>query len=141
MARAAERTTAFQPVARLPVENPHDEIGRLGASFNGLLERLENALSQQRRFLADAAHELRTPITRMRTLAELGLSTPRDADANTSLSMIARDLQHASRLLDELLQLARADAGERMPRSERVFLDDVAMDAIAAWDRRRRVPA
>ena len=133
MARAAERTTATEPVARLPVENPHDEIGRLGSSFNGLLERLENALTQQRRFLADAAHELRTPITRMSTLAELGLSTPRGMDANASLSMIARDLQHASRLLDELLQLARADAGERMLRSERVFLDDVAMDAIAAW--------
>jgi signal transduction histidine kinase len=133
MARAAERTTASQPVARLPVENPHDDIGRLGSSFNGLLERLENALSQQRRFLADAAHELRTPITRMRSLAEVGLSAPRGADATASLSMIARDLQHASRLLDELLQLARADAGERMPRSERVFLDDIAMDAIATW--------
>ena len=133
MARAAERTTASEPVARLPIENPHDEIGRLGSSFNGLLERLENALSQQRRFLADAAHELRTPIARMSSLAELALSTPRNADASASLSMIAGDLRHASRLLDELLQLARADAGERMQQLTRVFLDDIAMDAIATW--------
>ncbi len=133
MARAAERMTAADPVARLPVENPHDEIGRLGSSFNGLLERLESALSQQRRFLADAAHELRTPITRMRSLAELGLSTPRGEDVNARLSTIARDLEHTSRLLDELLQLARADAGERVLRSDRMFLDDVAMDAIMAW--------
>ena len=133
MARAAERTTASEPVTRLPVENPHDEIGRLGSSFNGLLDRLETALAQQRRFLADAAHELRTPMARMLSLAELALSEERVVDDNASLSMIAGDLRHASRLLDELLQLARADAGERMRRSERVFLDDVAMDAIATW--------
>lgn len=133
MARAAERTGATDPVVRLPVENPHDEIGRLGASFNGLLERLENALSQQRRFLADAAHELRTPIARMSSLAELSLSRQSGTDAPRSLGLIAEDLRHASRLLDELLQLARADAGERMRRSERVFLDDIAMDATAAW--------
>jgi signal transduction histidine kinase len=47
--------------------------------------------------------------------------------------VIARDLSHAGRLLDELLQLARADAGEHMQRIERVFLDDVAMDAVVAW--------
>jgi signal transduction histidine kinase len=132
MATAAEQTGTTN-VVRLPVENPDDELGRLGASFNGLLERLDDALSQQRRFLADAAHELRTPIARMSTLAELALSRPNE-DAGASLARISTDLHHASRLLDELLQLARADAGERMQRRERVFLDDVAMDAIAAWN-------
>jgi signal transduction histidine kinase len=134
MALAAEQTTATGPLARLPIANPHDEIGRLGSSFNGLLERLDRAISQQRQFLADAAHELRTPIARMRSHTELTLSAPRAAgDNGRSLALIANDLRHASELLDELLQLARADAGERMQRSERVFLDDVAMDAIAAW--------
>ena len=94
---------------------------------------MENALAQQRRFLADAAQELRTPIARMSSLAELGLSTPRGVDSTASLSLIAGDLRHASRLLDELLQLARADAGERMQRLERVFFDDIAMDGIGAW--------
>jgi two-component system, OmpR family, sensor kinase len=134
MARAAERTTASEPVARLPVINPDDELGRLGRSFNGLLERLESALTQQRRFLADAAHELRTPIARMSSLAELTLFAPSDTEeVRRSLGLIADDLGHASRLLDELLQLARADAGERMQRVERVFLDDIAMDALTAW--------
>lgn len=134
MALAAEQTTATGPLARLPITNPHDEIGRLGSSFNGLLERLDGALSQQRQFLADAAHELRTPIARMSSLTELTLSAPAAGGANGEpLALIASDLRHASGLLDELLQLARADAGERMQRSERLFLDDVAMDAVAAW--------
>jgi two-component system OmpR family sensor kinase len=134
MARAAEQITAAEPSARLPVRNAHDEIGRLGRSFNGLLVRLDGALSQQRRFLADAAHELRTPVARMTSLVELTLHAPPDtAAASESLVLIAGDLRHASRLLDELLQLARADAGERMQRLERVFLDDVVMDALRTW--------
>ena len=134
MARAAERITAAEPSARLPVGNAHDEIGRLGRSFNDLLVRLDAALAQQRRFLADAAHELRTPIARMRSLAELSLMTALpEADAREALMRISGDLHHASLLLDELLQLARADAGERMQRLERFFLDDVVMDALKAW--------
>jgi two-component system OmpR family sensor kinase len=134
MARAAERITAAEPSARLPVPDARDEIGRLGRSFNGLLVRLDGALSQQRRFLADAAHELRTPIARMKSLAELTMSSPGNGvEAGKSLALIAGDLQHASRLLDQLLQLARADAGERMQRLERVFLDDVVMDSVRAW--------
>ncbi|MDB4877952.1 MAG: hypothetical protein JWM41_4398 [Gemmatimonadetes bacterium] len=134
MARAAERITAAEPSARLPIHNPHDEIGRLGRSFNGLLVRLDAALSQQRRFLADAAHELRTPVARMSSLVELTLSSSYDTRGDrASLTLIAGDLQHAGSLLDELLQLARADAGERLPRVERVFLDDVLMDAFRAW--------
>jgi signal transduction histidine kinase len=134
MARAAEHITAADPSARLPVRNANDEIGRLGRSFNGLLVRLDEAMAQQRRFLADAAHELRTPIARMSTLAELTRSAPHHAaEAGGALALIASDLQHAGRLLDGLLQLARADAGERMQRLERIFLDDVVMDAVRTW--------
>ena len=133
MAHAAELITAAEPSARLPIHHAHDEIGRLGRSFNGLLVRLDDALSQQRRFLADAAHELRTPVARMRTLAELTLQTPADDGAREAMELISVDLLHASRLLDELLQLARADAGERMQRSERIFMDDVVMDALHVW--------
>jgi two-component system OmpR family sensor kinase len=134
MARAAEQITAAEPSARLPIHHAQDEIGRLGRSFNGLLVRLDDALSQQRRFLADAAHELRTPVARMRTLAELTLQTPPTGDgAREAMELISIDLLHASKLLDELLQLARADAGERMQRPERVFMDDVVMDALRVW--------
>ncbi len=134
MAHAAELITAAEPSARLPIHHAHDEIGRLGRSFNGLLVRLDDALSQQRRFLADAAHELRTPVARMRTLAELTLQAPPANDsAREAMELISIDLIHASKLLDELLQLARADAGERMQRPERVFMDDVVMDALRVW--------
>jgi len=134
MAGAAERITAADPSARLPVGSAQDELGRLGRSFNALLVRLDGALSQQRDFLANAAHELRTPIARMTSLAELSLSSPPvEEEAGRSLALIVSDLRHTGRLLDELLQLARADAGERMQRRERVFLDDVVVDAVHAW--------
>jgi signal transduction histidine kinase len=70
----------------------------------------------------------------MSSLAELTLSTPHDeVKSAQALALIADDLRQASQLLDELLQLARADAGEHMQRRERLFVDDILMDAVAAW--------
>src|SRR5690606_224658 len=73
MAAAAEGITPATPEARIPVSDPRDELGRLASRFNELLERLAEAVQQQRRFLADAAHELRTPVARMLSQAERAL--------------------------------------------------------------------
>lgn len=138
MARAAERITPAHASERLPIAHPGDELGRLGTRFNALLDRLDSALAQQRRFIADAAHELRTPIARMSGAVELALS--RDAEApdtararDEALEQIGADLRRTAQLVDELLQLARADAGERTPRLERLYLDDVVVDAVGPW--------
>jgi signal transduction histidine kinase len=142
MAAAAERMDATDPSLRLPVADPSDELGRLGVRFNAVLEREENSQQQQRRFLADAAHELRTPLARLRRHLELALHTPVASTGHAgALGLAHQDLTHTTAILDELLQLARADAGERPRELQAGYLDDVIAASFGAWrgaaDRRR----
>jgi signal transduction histidine kinase len=141
MAQAAEGIQASRPSERLPISDPSDELGRLGLAFNDLLDRLERALSQQRHFLADAAHELRTPIARMMGQLELGVQADARPVSAETLQGLHSDLQRTAQMLDELLQLARADAGERTLQPARLFVDDLAHEATAAWrvEARRKV--
>jgi two-component system OmpR family sensor kinase len=133
--RMADAAMRIAPAsgARLPVNDPTDELGRLGTTFNGLLERLDGALLQQRRFLADAAHELRTPLARMRARLEVA-ALGRD-NASPVLSELQEDLLRMSRQVDELLQLARADAGEGAghERFVSLYLDDLVTDELQRW--------
>ena len=140
MADAAEKIDAGTLGARLPVADPNDELGRLGRRFNALLDRLDGALGQQRRFLADAAHELRTPLARMLGEAEARLASAPGTDDRISLERIQGDLRSASSLVDELMQLARADAGSVDAVLAPAFLDDVVSDAVSPWhaEARRR---
>jgi two-component system OmpR family sensor kinase len=122
---------------RIPVDDASDELGRLATRFNALLDRLDGALDQQRRFLADAAHELRTPLARVRSRVEVALlsSRPSPDDAPSVLPAVNDELIRMSRLVDELLQLARADSGRdaapaAMPL---LYLDDVVTDELHRW--------
>jgi signal transduction histidine kinase len=101
-ARAAG-ISATDPQARLPVPRARDEINRLGTTFNQLLQRLQEALERERQFVADAGHELRTPLSLLTTELELALRRPRSSpeliaalrsalDETTRLSRLARDL-------------------------------------------------
>ena len=126
--------------ARLVLDDPGDELGRLGARFNALLDRLERALGQQRRFLADAAHELRTPMARLRNRVELGRLTvqraPREAvraEAETTLASLDAELREASGLVQSLLALARADADAEPAAFAHGYLDDALTDEFARW--------
>ena len=93
----------------------------------------EAALEHMRRFMADAAHELRTPVTVLRTRAEVALEQPRPpSDYAQALESITREAKRLGALVEDLLLLARADAGERLLRRERLFLDDIALDAAGA---------
>jgi signal transduction histidine kinase len=86
-----------------------------------------------RRFMADAAHELRTPITVLRTRVEVALQQPRDTDHYVSaLNSVEAEARRLGGIVDSLLVLARADSGERQIERERFFLDDVAIDAAGA---------
>ncbi len=94
---------------------------------------VERSVLQMRHFMADAAHELRTPVTVLRTRAEVALARARDpAEDARTLRGIAAESGRLGALVDDLLTLARADAGERPPARERVFLDDVVLDAADA---------
>ncbi len=142
MAAAAEALSAGTERGRIPVANPRDELGRLAARFNALVDTLQDALSQQRVFLAAAAHELRTPVARM--LAEVeellsaggagsgGAGADRPPSRET-LFLLRDDLRRTGDLVSELLQLARADAGEPAPPLGNGYLDDAISEAIRPW--------
>jgi signal transduction histidine kinase len=96
-------------------------------------EPIEKSVLFMRRFMADAAHELRTPITVLRTRAEVALQQSREpASYVSALSAIEAEARRLGSIVDSLLVLARADAGDRPLTSERFFLDDLALDAAGA---------
>ena len=94
---------------------------------------IERSIEYMRRFMADAAHELRTPITILRTRAEVALQQPREA-ANyvSALRAVEAEARRLGGIVDSLLVLARADAGEQQIDTARIFLDDIAVDAAGA---------
>jgi signal transduction histidine kinase len=94
---------------------------------------VERSMDQMRRFMADAAHELRTPITLLRTRAEVALGQEREAGSDaTTFRAMERETARMGEIVGDLLTLARADAGERPVARAAVFLDDVAADAVDA---------
>jgi signal transduction histidine kinase len=94
---------------------------------------VEATVEHMRRFMADAAHELRTPLTVLRSRAEVTLQQPREtATYVAALSGIESEARRLGRIVEDLLTLARADTGERPVERRRIYLDDLALDAIQA---------
>jgi len=118
---------------RVPAADPRTEVGQLGSAFNQMLGHVENALdrrqateNQLRQFIADASHELRTPITGISGYAELGLRAPEDSE--NALRRVHAAAQRMGRLVDDLLLLARLDAGRALA-DEPVDLTRLALEA------------
>jgi two-component system OmpR family sensor kinase len=127
---AREIALSGEPDRRLDYHGPHDELGVLAATFNTMLDRLSTVLAAQRRFVADASHELRTPMTTLRLNLHSLLRQPYDDDPDERREVLrdmADEIDRLSRLVAGLLELARADAGRRPP-SEPVALDEVARE-------------
>ena len=98
---------------RLNLDLPDDEIGRLAATFDAMLERIGRSFEQQRRFTTDAAHELRTPLSLMRGQIDLALSQVQTPDQyRTALQRLDTDVSRLTALVSSLLALARSDAGQ-----------------------------
>ncbi len=115
MRRRAAAITGSEPGSRLPVPETNDEIARLGATLNDMLERLELALARERSFVADASHELRTPLALLRAELDLALRRERTREElERALRSAADESDRLSRLAEDLLVLARADDG-RLP--------------------------
>ena len=108
---------------RLAEPRQRDEIGRLAATFNDMLARLDRAVTTQRRFLADASHELRTPVTVIRTSAEtlLRAGTLGPSECRSTLQLLVREADRMGRLVADLLALARADTGQSVDRRRLAF--------------------
>jgi signal transduction histidine kinase len=98
---------------RLALEGPDDELKELGDTFDGLLGRLEAAFESQRRFVANASHELRTPITLERALVEVALSDPNPSieSFRETCGSVLTASEHQERLIEALLTLARSQRG------------------------------
>ena len=107
----AEAVTAADPARRLPVPTAQDEVRRLAETLNGMLDRLEAGGARQRAFVADAAHELRSPLAALRTVLEVALVHPDPAGPEPSLRLALEEVLRMGRLVDDLLLLARLDAG------------------------------
>ena len=107
----AEEITGAARSDRLPVPDSRDEIHRLAVTLNGMLHRLDAARGRQRAFVADAAHELRSPLTNMRTELEVAQRLPDTTDWPALADDLLTDVDRLSRLVDDLLLLARADDG------------------------------
>ncbi|HEV8194018.1 MAG TPA: HAMP domain-containing sensor histidine kinase, partial [Ktedonobacterales bacterium] len=108
-----------------------DELGDLAATFDGMLARLEAAFARQRRFTADASHELRTPLAIVGLEVERALTRTREpAEYVRALAVIQTENEYMSRLVNDLLTLARADAGQAAPQWDAVDLSDVVLDAV-----------
>ena len=123
----ARVATTRDPSVRVPVPPARDEVGRLAETMNGMLARLQAGQAVQRRFVADASHELRSPLATIATGLELlarGSSRP-DADRDT-VTALRGETARLGRLVDALLLLARADESGLRPRFEDVDLDEVA---------------
>ena len=105
-----------------------DEVARLARTMNDMLERVDDASQRQRRFVADASHELRSPLTRIRTELEVDLAHPDQADLLATHASVLDETVGLQRLADDLLLVARADEGDAgEPRREVVDLDDIVL--------------
>ncbi|WP_121159313.1 sensor histidine kinase [Micromonospora pisi] len=112
----AEEITGGTRPGQLPVPASRDEIHRLAVTLNGMLDRLEAARLRQRAFVADAAHELRSPLANMRTQLEVAQHLGGRTDWAAVADDLLADTNRLSRLVDDLLLLARADDGVPRPR-------------------------
>lgn len=94
---------------------------------------IEASIDNMRRFMADAAHELKTPLAILRTNADVALQRSRDADGyRSALKSVEEESRRMGAVVDHLLVLARADAGERRPARQPIYLDDIAADCLSA---------
>ena len=118
---------------RVPTPPGDDEISRLAVTMNDMLARLERSVRRQQRFVADASHELRTPLTRMRTELEVDERNPGEADAAATRRSQLEEIGALQRMIEDLLVLARSDAGAAS-RTEKVDLDDIVLEEVRASD-------
>ncbi len=134
MAMQATGISDRTPDARLTISNPGDELGQLGGAFNALLDRLAHALHAQRQFMADASHQLRTPVSVIRTAAQvtLGRSGRAEADYRESLAIVAEQSARLTRMVDDMFLLARADADGRPLERADFYFDELIGECARA---------
>lgn len=132
--RTIDEVTSADLSARVRTSSKGGEIGRLASSFNALLDRLEHVFSAQRRFMTDASHELRTPVTVALTAAQVATRNLNHSlrDCEESLETIEEQMLRLRRIIQDMFFLSQADSSSLNMRMQPLFLDDVVGDAIRA---------
>jgi two-component system, OmpR family, sensor histidine kinase MprB len=130
LTEAAEHIEATGDLGRRIDADGHDEVGRMAARFNAMLARLQTSQAQQRQLVADASHELRTPVTSLRTNVEVLRDAPsmNDADRRALLDDVVEQAEELGNLVADLIALARD--GEAPPATEDVRLDELVEEAV-----------
>jgi two-component system, OmpR family, sensor kinase len=132
MASQARHMGAADLSQRLAVANEHDELGHLAQTFNQLLDRLEKSFEQQRRFMADASHELRTPVAILRGETEVTLAKAERSptEYRQTLSVLREESSRLARIIEDLFTLARADAGQYPLILKRAYFDEISEEVL-----------
>lgn len=119
---------------RLAVKNESDELGNLAKTFNSLLSRIESSFNQQRQFMADASHELRTPVAILRGESQIAISKGdrTAAEYRESLAVVHDESRRLSKIVEDLFVTARADSGQLRPVLASVFLDEIVAECVRA---------
>ena len=135
MRRRAAAISGETPGERLPVPPTGDEVQRLAETLNQMLERLESALERERDFVADAGHELRTPLALLRTELELALHQAETADEfRDAVQRSSHEAERLSQLAQDMLLIARADRGRLPLRLEPLAVDELFAAILSRFD-------
>jgi two-component system OmpR family sensor kinase len=132
MSETARRISAENLDERLPISKSQDELGQLASTFNDLLSRLSQSFNVQRQFMADASHELRSPLSVIRTTAgvTLHLETRGEGDYRESLTIIEDQSRRLTRIVEDMFHLAQADAGNLLLQLQSVDLAETLHDVV-----------
>jgi heavy metal sensor kinase len=135
MRKRAAEISAETAGERLPIPASGDELQRLGETLNKMLDRLEAALERERDFVADAGHELRTPLAILRTELELALRQAKSAEElREAMRWSAQEVDRVSRLAEDLLLIARSDRDQLPLRLERLDVNKLFASVLRRFE-------
>lgn len=116
---------------RVPLPNSRDEIRKLGETINEMLERIEKAFASQERFVADASHQLLTPLTILKGEIETNARATTDEEQRKIYKSLLQEVDSLSKIVKDMLLLARIDAGEGALQFSEIYLDEILIDVIS----------
>ncbi|MGA7412802.1 MAG: histidine kinase dimerization/phospho-acceptor domain-containing protein, partial [Bryobacteraceae bacterium] len=134
LSKTIEAVTSSDLSLRIKASGDGDEISAIGKRFNGLLDRLQGAFDAERSFMADASHEIRTPVTVALAAAQVTNRDPSRTrqDSDEALRIVEQQMLRLKNIVQQLLFLSQADSSALNVNLKYVYLDDVVKDAVAA---------